>query len=123
MTTIDLLLPVPPAANRLRRIDWRNRPAHVAWQRNCDLAAQSQIQVLTRTVFPVISGPYAVTITVDKTCRLDTDSTIKSVLDYLVRVELVTDDSPKYLQEIHIYRGDVGAGKLRIVVQSMEKEG
>lgn len=130
MTTIDLTIPIPPAGNRLRRVDWRNRPAHVAWQHECDLQllvhrdlVVHRVMVTERkphVLFPVIRGPYAVTVTVDRTCRLDPDSTLKALLDYLVRVELVTDDSPKYLQEIHIYRGDVGAGKLRIVVQSME---
>lgn len=58
-------------------------------------------------------------ITVDEAIRCDLDAMIKSLIDYCVRIELVTDDSPKYLRRLIVEWGTVPAG-CRVEIRGME---
>jgi hypothetical protein len=50
---------------------------------------------------PTISGRFQVTVTLDqRSCRTNLDNCIKALIDYARRIELVRDDSPKFLRRI-----------------------
>lgn len=98
---IVLDLPAPPAANRLRRIDWANKSRHRAWQKQCDARLLAMRHRYPR---PAVDR-FAIDILLDRRAKFDLDATLKATLDYLVRIELVPDDSQKYLDDVHIHWG------------------
>ena len=60
---------------------------------------------------PRISGRFQATVTLDETlCSLDMDNTIKALIDYARRIELVRDDSPRYLRRLVVEWGEVPTG-------------
>ena len=59
-----------------------------------------------------------VKIMMDRSSRIDTDGAVKATLDYLVRVELIPDDSQRYLDEIRIRWGHVPEG-MRVTIRPM----
>jgi hypothetical protein len=64
-----------------------------------------------RAGVPRISGRYQVTVTLDEKSRsADLDNGIKALLDYARRIELVRDDSPRYLRRLIVEWGEVRTG-------------
>lgn len=117
MITLDL--PLPPSANRI----WRYVPgstrtvlseAYQDWKRAADQFAQYQLGAGHREP---ISGPFAVTITLDRKRhgRGDPDNRIKGALDYLQRAGVVAND--KYLERLTLQYGEAPEG-MRLVVEA-----
>lgn len=105
--TLIVDLPPPPSVNRVRRIDWANRKRASRW-----IEAADKLVIFQRsgTNNPLrngkITGRFEATITLDgQRNLLDADNAIKSILDYAVRIELVTDDSPKFLRRLIVEWG------------------
>jgi hypothetical protein len=81
-----LHLPPPPSVNATRRDYGKGTAALHRWH-----------EIIRRLLR--ISGRYQVTVTLDeRSCRLDLDNGIEALIDYACRIELVRDDSPKYLR-------------------------
>ena len=117
-TILDL--PVPPSVNRTRKVDWRGVAAHNAWKAEADAmvwqsgqfkAAQKDIPRFELTI-----------ILNERTCRLDQDNAIKAAIDYLRRLNIVTDDGPKQLRRTVIEWGDdeTAPAGCRLVVNPCE---
>lgn len=104
MTDIVLDLPLPPTVNSTRRIDWAKHRAYQAWQKHCDHLLLSR-KFKATTGF----GPYEVNIVVSST-RRDLDNSIKPILDYLVKIDLLGDDSPHFVRKITIQLGETEDG-------------
>ena len=98
---IHLSLPAPPSVNATRRIDKAGIRAKREWIKHCDgyVYADGGVKRLGR-----IPGTYEAQLILDPNLtRLDIDNAIKNVLDYVsLHLELVTDDSPKYLRRVVI---------------------
>ena len=107
-TQIVLDLPLPPPVNKTRRINWANRSLHVEWQRQCD----NSVMHARNGAMPKVSikGRYSIHLLVDDSAKYDLDATVKSLIDYCVRIELVTNDSPKYLRKVTIEWGNAPEG-------------
>lgn len=105
-TVIDI--PVPPSVNRSRKVNWAARPAVEAWVRHAD-ALLKQAWAGGRKP-EIIPGGFEVTIIVDPSSKIDLDNGIKSLIDYARRVELVVDDSQKYLRALHVVWGEAPQG-------------
>lgn len=115
MITLDL--PAPLSTNETRKIDWASKPARDAWTQaahNLVMAAWAGGRRPAK-----IGGQYEATITLRVGSRLDMDNTIKAVMDYACLLELVVDDSPKYLRRLVVEFGDVSEG-CRLVLRPME---
>jgi hypothetical protein len=118
MSEIVLDLPVPPAANKLRRVDWASIPKYQSWKRTCDALVLAKRWKLADTQ---IRGKFAIDIMLDRGCRYDLDATLKATLDYLVRIELVQDDAQAYLEDIHVHWGHVPEG-MRVTLRPWQEE-
>ena len=107
-------LPVPPSINKTRRIDWRSFPAYKKWQADADkhfLLVKSQLRGKK------MPGRFELTIVIDETqTRCDAGNLEKHATDFLKRVDLITDDGPKYLRKLTIMFGAAPAG-CRLILQ------
>src|SRR5262245_48454180 len=93
---IVLDLPPPPSVNRLRRIDWGNSRLADKWKKIADdyvLWAKGRkinplrMRTLARFELHVMLSEHH--------NRLDLDNSLKILIDYLRRIELIVDDGPK----------------------------
>lgn len=99
LITTVLDLPAPPSVNRTRRVDWSAQKQTATWKRTADAfmlqrnARGAKLQKIT--------GRYELLIALsEEHSRIDLDNGIKALIDYLRRIELVVDDSPKYLRRL-----------------------
>jgi Holliday junction resolvase RusA-like endonuclease len=105
--TITLDLPTPPSVNRTRKIDWKGEAKRRAWVAQCDKHLTVQ-RIKPHNV--AIAGRYQATISLPEDCPIDPDNGIKALLDYVRRVELVRDDSRKYLRRLVVEFGEAPEG-------------
>jgi Holliday junction resolvase RusA-like endonuclease len=108
---IILDLPVPPSVNRTRRIDWSAVRTMKAWSNVADayvLAAKGR----TDSPLKLIRVPrFEITVTLDeKQARIDLDNSLKCLIDYLRRIELIEDDSPKHMRRLVVQWGTAPFG-------------
>ena len=115
MITLDL--PIPPSANRI----WMSGSARTVlsdaykdWKRAADQFALAQLGAGHREP---ISGPFCVTITLDRkrNGRGDPDNRIKPTLDYLQRAGVVAND--KHLERLTLQYGEAPEG-MRLTVEA-----
>lgn len=104
-TMIDL--PPPPSVNKTRRVAWEARADYRTWLKTAD---NMMLGARCRSRDPVplapMKGAYEATIILsEKHNKIDLDNGIKAVIDYARRVELVVDDSPKYLRKLTVEWG------------------
>jgi hypothetical protein len=79
-----------------------------AWQNQCDmvLTLSGQYRAAEK-----ITGPYELTVLLsDKLCKRDPDNVLKSAIDYLRRLKLIKNDSPKYARRIVVEWGEAPRG-------------
>ena len=101
---IQIDLPPPPSVNRTRKLDkaglrrlhhWHDRSdAQVTYQ-----WAQAKLKIRSR---PYMPGQFGIRIQVNEKLKIDLDNIAKAVIDYCKRIELVTDDSKKYMRHVEI---------------------
>lgn len=110
---ISLNLPAPLSVNKTRRINWAAKPKMDKW------VSQADILVLLQGRLPQpIVGPFEITITLPENSRIDADNTPKMVIDYLRRLKLIANDSPKHMRRVVIEFGDAPEG-VRVTVKGM----
>jgi Holliday junction resolvase RusA-like endonuclease len=101
-------IPVPPSVNTTRRINRAAQGIHSAWEHQCDVILMASGQFRAATKFP---GPFELDITLDEQeCGKDLDNPTKHAVDYLRRIELITDDSPQYFRRLTVQWGDAPKG-------------
>jgi hypothetical protein len=100
------LLP-PPSVNETRRDYGKGTAALHRWQvADAEVLSQGGMWRLPR-----ISGQFQATVTLDgKSCRADLYNGVKVLIDYARRIELVPDDSPRYLRRLVVEWGEVSTG-------------
>ncbi len=108
---IVLDLPAPLSVNRTRRINWAAQRGISAWTRVADASVMAHGRLPDRVL-----GPFQVTIIFPQGSRLDLDNGAKQVIDYLRRIELIQDDSPRYMKRVILEFGDAPEG-CRVVVR------
>jgi Holliday junction resolvase RusA-like endonuclease len=108
---IILDLPAPLSVNRTRRIDWAAKPHIGRWIKAADALVMSQGRLP-----PCIRGRFSVTVTMPEHGSLDLDNSPKQVIDYLRRLELIENDSPRYMRRVLLEFGDAPEG-CRVTVQ------
>jgi Holliday junction resolvase RusA-like endonuclease len=118
---IVLDLPPPPSVNKTRRVDWKGNQILKGWKEAAD---GYTTLAKCRPDNPIrgrkIEGTWEAIITFDsRVHRLDLDNGIKALLDYAKRIELVTDDSLRYLRRITVQWGTPPTG-CRLVLRGME---
>jgi Holliday junction resolvase RusA-like endonuclease len=105
-TVLDL--PVPPSVNRTRRVDWAGRADVKRWMMRAD-----QLVTIFRSLKGNVrmDGQFEATIILSEAhTKMDADNAIKSVIDYARRLELIKDDSPKFMRKITVEWGHAPHG-------------
>lgn len=114
-TVLDI--PIPPSVNETRRINRAALGKLDKWKRHADatLLASGQFRAAWRNI-----SRYELVIVLDeKRCRLDPDNPIKSAIDYLRRLEIITNDAPKNARQITVKWGEAPEG-MRLIVRACE---
>jgi Holliday junction resolvase RusA-like endonuclease len=120
---IQIDLPVPPSTNRIwQRAKSGKRavytsPEYKAWKRAADdlVAAMAQF----RGVKPILGAFEATIILSERHTRIDLDNSVKALLDYAVRSNLVVDDAPKFLRRLLVEWGHAPHG-CRLILRPRE---
>jgi Holliday junction resolvase RusA-like endonuclease len=103
---IILDLPVPPSVNRLRRIDWAKRDVARAW---VNVADAYIIVAKGRTISPLrlrkLSRFELLIVLSEHHTKIDLDNSLKSLIDYLKRIEIIEDDGPKHMRRLTVEWG------------------
>lgn len=114
---VVLDVPVPPSVNRLCRISYANRPLLRRWKKTADMMLMASGQYRQAKA---VKGPFELHVVLDeRRCRADPDNVIKVAIDFLKRIELITDDSPKYARQIVIKWGEAPEG-CRLILRGAE---
>ncbi|SRR5260370_32241233 len=100
LAEITLNLPVPPSVNRTRRVDWRNSRIVRQWTEDADALVLSGPKVIGRRI-----PRFELLVVVSAECRNDLDNSLKILIDYLRRIEVIEDDGPKHMRRITIEWG------------------
>ena len=116
---VTLDLPAPPSVNRTRRVDWEGVRAKKKWAREADIMVMAA-RCRTRDPMPrQIACQFEATITLsERHTHMDIDNGVKNLIDYLRRIELIIDDSPKYLRRLIVQFGDAPMG-CRVTLRSL----
>lgn len=121
--TIEAWLPYPPSVNNLfsQTKAGRRFPAkhYVEWRRHADL-------LLMAARLKPIHGPVLIEITLtppDKRAR-DPDNGTKAILDSLVRMRLIPDDSNKIVRDLRVRwaEGPAPGALVRVSALSVEQQ-
>lgn len=107
---IILDLPAPPSVNLTRRIDW-SAVRHVkAWQNVANayvLAAKGRkLSPLRLSKIP----RFELHVVMSERSKIDLDNGLKALIDYLRKIELIEDDSPKHMRRLVVEFGRAPMG-------------
>lgn len=111
---IVLDLPAPPSTNRIwMRAKAGNRavftsPEYKKWKRAADDLIGAMAQM--RGVKPIKGRFEAEIVLSEKHTRIDLDNSVKALMDYCVRCQIVVDDGPKYLRRLVLDWGNAPHG-------------
>jgi Holliday junction resolvase RusA-like endonuclease len=103
---IILDLPPPPSVNRTRKVDWAQRRGVTAWH---NVANAYVLAAKARPVRPLklakVSRFELLIVISEHHTRIDLDNGLKSLIDYLRKIELIEDDSPKHMRRLTVEFG------------------
>jgi Holliday junction resolvase RusA-like endonuclease len=107
---VVLHLPVPISVNQTRRVDWTAHKKLKIWKRAAD-----QIVLLAKREKNPLKleriKRFELTITLcEVQSRIDIDNGLKNLIDYLKRIELIEDDSPKHMRRLVVEFGEAPLG-------------
>lgn len=103
---IVLDLPAPPSVNRTRKVDWKGKRQVAAFHNVADayvLAAKGR----SNSPLKLVTVPrFELTITMSEHhTKIDLDNGLKALIDYLRRIGLIEDDSPKHMRRLVVEWG------------------
>jgi Holliday junction resolvase RusA-like endonuclease len=105
MSDIVIDLPAPPSVNRTRRVDWAATKVIKAWQ-NVANAYVLSAKGRTNSPLKLTKVPrFELHIVMSEQSRIDLDNGLKALIDYLRKIELIEDDSPKHLRRLVVEFG------------------
>ena len=116
---IVLDLPAPPSVNRTRRVDWAATKVVKAWQNVANayvLAAKGRsnsplkLNKVPRFELRIVMS--------ENHSKIDLDNGLKALIDYLRKIELIEDDSPKHMRRLVVEFGHAPFG-CRVTVKSI----
>lgn len=116
---ITLDLPAPPSVNRTRKLDFSSLRVSNAWK---SVANEYVLVAKTRKISPLkltkISR-FELHIIMDESSRTDLDNGLKILIDYLRKIELIENDSPKHMRRLVVGFGHAPFG-CRVTVRPCE---
>ena len=114
---IVLDLPPPVSVNKLRKVDWSASKQWKDWKRSADsyvLAAKCRADNPLRLTK---INRFEIWITLSEALvDIDADNSLKNLIDYLRRIELIENDAKKNMRGVHVVFGVAPTG-CRVVVR------
>lgn len=111
-------LPAPPSVNRTRKLDFSSLRIVNAWK---NVANAYVIAAKQRTKNPLrltkISR-FELHIVMSDKSRVDLDNGLKALIDYLRKIEVIEDDSPKHMRKLTVEFGHAPFG-CRVTVRKL----
>jgi Holliday junction resolvase RusA-like endonuclease len=108
---IVLDLPIPPSVNRTRRIDWKSVRTMTAWS---NVANAYVLAAKGRATSPLklsrVSRFELLIVLCEHKAKIDLDNGLKALIDYLRKIELIEDDSPKHMRRLIVEFGHAPMG-------------
>lgn len=105
---MDIVLDLPPpiSVNRSHRIDWAAQKKVRDWRRTAD---QYVLAAKCRSVDPlklVKVERFELWITLSEAVvDIDADNSLKNLIDYLRRIQLIKNDAKKNMRGVHVVYG------------------
>lgn len=100
-------LPKPPSVNRTRKWDAKSERFVAAWKHNADKFVLAQRLQQPRKIY----GAFELLIVMSEDhTRMDLDNGVKSLIDYLRRIDAIQNDSPQFLRKLTVEWGDAPEG-------------
>lgn len=118
---LDIILdiPVPLSVNRTRRENRAAKRDIDNWLVKADAAIMSSGQYRAARRQRKPEQPCEIKIILDPgKCRLDPDNPVKNAIDYLRRLELLTNDTGKFVRRIVVEWGAAPAGCRLVISES-----
>lgn len=113
---IVLDVPVPPSVNRTRKLDMTTLRVVNEWKQQADMLLMASGQFRAARKLP---GRFEIKIVLcEQKCRCDADNPVKAAIDYLRRIELISDDSPRFMRRLTVEWGEAPAG-CRIILREV----
>src|SRR5260370_3516257 len=104
-----LALPIPPSVNMTRKVDWWGSQKVKRWAEHADHL------LLKARYKPARIEQFELHITIAEG-RGDLDNRLKSLIDYLRRIEAIVDDAPQNMRRITVELGEAPEGcRVRVV--------
>jgi Holliday junction resolvase RusA-like endonuclease len=107
---VTLDLPAPPSVNRTRKLDFSSLRISNAWK---NVANEYVLVAKTRKISPLKLTKiprFELHIVMDESSRTDLDNGLKILIDYLRKIELIENDSPKHMRRLVISFGTAPFG-------------
>jgi Holliday junction resolvase RusA-like endonuclease len=117
---IILDLPAPPSVNRTRRVDWSSVRTVKAWH---NVANAYVLAAKGRALSPLRLSKVARfelhIVMSEHHSKIDLDNGLKALIDYLRKIELIEDDSPKHMRRLVVEFGTAPHG-CRVTVKACQ---
>jgi Holliday junction resolvase RusA-like endonuclease len=99
-------LPCPPSVNVTRKLNKAGLRQLAAWQSTADKLvtyqwAQARLKKISRPRH-LLNQPVEIAVRLSTKLRIDLDNSLKTLIDYLVRVEIISDDRKKFVKRITV---------------------
>lgn len=107
---ITLDLPAPPSVNRTRKLDFSSLRITNAWK---NVANEYVLVAKARKLSPLklVKIPrFELHIVMKESSRTDLDNGLKILIDYLRKIELIENDSPKHMRRLVVEFGHAPMG-------------
>jgi Holliday junction resolvase RusA-like endonuclease len=116
---IVLDLPAPPSVNRTRRIDWSSVKVINTWKNvaNAYVLAAKGRKISPLRLVKVPKFELHILLSEHHT-KIDLDNGLKVLIDYLRKIELIEDDSPRHLRRLVVEWGAAPFG-CRVTVKAL----
>jgi Holliday junction resolvase RusA-like endonuclease len=104
---IVLDLPVPPSINETHRPRPGGAKVLAAWKANADKFVMAQRRQQPRK----IAGSFEICIVFsEERTSIDLDNTLKTLIDYLRRIDAIHDDGKSFMRDLYVTWGDAPEG-------------
>lgn len=103
-------LPAPPSVNRTRKLDFSSLRVTNAWK---SVANEYVLVAKARKINPLKLtkvSRFELHVVFAHTHKLDLDNGLKALIDYLRKIEVIEDDSPKHMRRLVVEFGDAPYG-------------
>lgn len=118
LRSVVLDLPPPISVNRVRKIDFAKLRLSKRWVQMADALVMAA-RCRQREPIKKIPGRFEIKIVLcEQRNKLDADNAVKGIIDYLRRIELITNDSKRYMRRVVVEWGHAPEG-CRIILTEL----